>query len=89
MTSLPIELISQIFQTILETVEVRTGNARANIKPPWTLISSLSLTSKLYRDIILEEWFREFYTENPADTMQLSDRIPQAKKSWVKCEHLS
>lgn len=88
MPNLPLELVFEILRVILEAGEVHTGNALTNTKPPWHLVSSLSLASRLYRDLVLRAWFRRFYTENSRDTTELTEHIPQAKKFWVKYELL-
>ncbi|KAF5353941.1 hypothetical protein D9756_007154 [Leucocoprinus leucothites] len=85
-STLPFELVHEIVRASLDFVAVNRAPG-LNTKPPWDSISSLSLTCKAIRRLVLRAWFCRLYTENPEDTTQLTRRIAQVEKAWVKYIH--
>ncbi|KAF9450822.1 hypothetical protein P691DRAFT_664431 [Macrolepiota fuliginosa MF-IS2] len=85
MPSLPLELVSEIIYEALEFSTSDTPGTRS--KPRWELVSSLSVTCKSYRILVLKAWFCRLYTEDHDDTAQLTERILQVDKNWVKQIH--
>ncbi|KAJ3575468.1 hypothetical protein NP233_g1085 [Leucocoprinus birnbaumii] len=84
---LPIELIQEIISASLELTSPNDLPPGLNTKPPWSSISSLSLTCKTIRKLVLEAWFCYLYTDNPNDTAELTIKIPEVQLSWVKNIH--
>lgn len=88
MTTLPLELVSEVIQKALE-LELPAADydiIGITSKAPWSSVSPLSLSCKSYRLLVLKAWFYRLYTEYHDDTTNLTNRIPLVKKSWVKCD---
>ena len=90
--SLPLELVREIIHFLLFSAPPRFSTAEnpgGTTKPTWGTIDALSLTSKSYRALVLEAWFRTLYIGSPESLIFLQDSgwFPEMGSKWTTHLH--
>lgn len=82
---LPIELLRQIINEYVFSLPTVVDNAaRQRHKPEWKSVEPLSLTSKSFRELVLEAWFETYVITTPQQPLELSE-WPQFKiHQWAR-----
>ncbi|KAH9475872.1 hypothetical protein JR316_0011432 [Psilocybe cubensis] len=83
--NLPLELVTEIVHCILTIPEPKETIGQ-NIKPPWDLIRSFTLSCREFRLIGLALWFRQLYIVSAEDLKTSDSYFPVLKTSW--CRHI-
>ncbi|KIM43558.1 hypothetical protein M413DRAFT_18039 [Hebeloma cylindrosporum] len=85
----PLEIVADIVLDVLEHEFVPIGTYKIpgkNLKPSWSLIESLTLASRTFRQVALERWFRTLYIKSFTDLEYIDLMFPYLKAQW--CRHL-
>ncbi|EDQ99912.1 uncharacterized protein LACBIDRAFT_334602 [Laccaria bicolor S238N-H82] len=88
----PLELVREIIHLLLFSAPPRSSTPEkpgCSIKPRWSTIDALSLTSQSYRALVLEAWSQTLYIESSVNLMPLRDLgwFPELGSKWVRCLH--
>ncbi|EDQ99875.1 uncharacterized protein LACBIDRAFT_334615 [Laccaria bicolor S238N-H82] len=81
--SLPLELVREIIDLRLFSAPPHSWTPEdpgCSTKPRWGTIHALSLTSKSYRALVLEAWFRTLYVKSPQNLVFLQKSFPELGK---------
>ena len=87
---LPTELIREIICFTFSSAPPRSSNPEdigCSTKPSWCTVNALSLTSRTYRALVLEAWFRTLYVESPWDLGFVRYHWPEVGARWTRHLH--
>jgi hypothetical protein len=87
---LPSELIREIIYFTLSSTPPRSPTPEdlgCSTKPSWLTLNALSLTSRTYRALVLEAWFRTLYVESPKDLEFVRCCWPEVGPRWTRHLH--
>ena len=90
--SLPLELVREVVHLLLFSAPPRSSTPEdpgCSTKPTWGTINALSLTSQIYRALVLEAWFRTLYIDSPGNLIFLRDSgwFPELGSKWTRHLH--
>ena len=86
---LPPELIREIIYFTLSSAPSHSTpeDLRCSTKPSWHALNEFSLTSRTYRALVLEAWFRTLYIESPEDLEYVRCCWPEVGARWTRHLH--
>lgn len=90
--SLPLELVREIIHLLLffpPPSRSTPDDIDCAVKPTWDTINALSLTTRSFRPLALEAWFRTLYIDSPENLIFLRDSgwFPELGSKWTKHLH--
>ncbi|EDQ99878.1 uncharacterized protein LACBIDRAFT_334619 [Laccaria bicolor S238N-H82] len=86
---LPLELICEIIDFLLSSAPPRFNAKHLgwSTKHSWHALNAFSLTSRTYRALVLEAWFRTLYVESPKDLEYVRCCWPEVGARWTRHLH--
>ena len=86
---LPPELIREIIDFLLSSAPPRSTIEilGCSTKPSWHALNAFSLTSRMYRALVLEAWFRTLYIESPKDLEYVKCCWSEVGARWIRHLH--
>ncbi|KDR70233.1 hypothetical protein GALMADRAFT_255116 [Galerina marginata CBS 339.88] len=85
---LPLELVHEIVHHILDSAPPRCDSQDllgVTSKPSWVLIEPFTQSSRAFRLLCLESWFRRLYLRSALDILTIDQYFPALKSTW--CRH--
>ncbi|KAF5340453.1 hypothetical protein D9758_013559 [Tetrapyrgos nigripes] len=98
--TLPVEILREMFSYLMEVATATSERPSQKLqpslsleefdipsKPSWQLIAPFSLSSRIFRAIALEGWFRTLVVKDADDLLDSCLMFPEIKTSWTRELH--
>jgi hypothetical protein len=82
----PLELVHEVIESVFNdpTSYATYDEPGRTSKPMWSSIKSFTLTSKAYRALVLERWFRTLFIQSAWDLYFMQELFPEIKRNWAR-----
>jgi hypothetical protein len=82
----PLELVREIIASVFDDATScdTCEEPGRTCKPLWSSIEPLTVASKAYRALVLECWFRTFFTKSSEDLSSVQGLLSELTRNWTR-----